>query len=191
MSSLDASSRTALMLIDLQRSFLDRSGGNYFEASASIVGNLQRLLAAAREKQRTVVHVAERHRPNVKDFESTKLPEHCVAGEPDAEFYPGFGPDSEREFLLEKRRVSAFFGTDLDLLLREQGIERIVVAGVKTNVCVRATVIDAFSLGYRCLVVRDAVRSNRAHLSDASLEDIDRYFGWVVSMDDALEALGR
>lgn len=191
MSETGASSGTALMLIDLQRSFLDRSGGNFFEASVTIVDNLQKLLAAAREEERTVIHVAERHRPNIKDFESLKLPEHCVAGEADAEFFPGFGPGGEQEFLLEKRRVSAFFGTDLDLLLREQGIERIVIAGVKTNVCVRGTVSDAFSLGYRCLVVRDAVSSNRAHLSDASLEDIDRYFGWVVSMGEALEALGH
>ncbi len=191
MSGTNVSSHTALMLIDLQRSFLDRSGGNYFEGSGAIVDNLGKLLTAARNRQRAIIHVAERHRPNVRDFESAKLPEHCVAGEADAEFFPGFGPGGDREFLLEKRRLSPFFGTDLDLLLRELGIGRIVVAGVKTNVCVRAAVMDAFSYGYHCLVVREAVCSNRAHLSDASLEDIDRYFGWVISMDEALQALAR
>jgi len=176
---------TALVLIDVQNSFFHPDGGNYYAESASVVPELKRLLKRARGSGCLVIHVAEQHRPNVEDFESAKLPEHCVAGEFDAQFFENFGPGDDTEFLLSKRRMSAFFGTDLDLLLREKGIERLVVAGVKANVCIRATVQDAFSLGYRCIVPRDAVNSNRSHLADASLEDIDRYLGWVVSVDEA------
>ena len=180
---------TALLLIDVQNSFFSPDGGNYYPESADIVANLKRLLAAARAAGRLIVHVAERHRPGLRDFEQAKLPEHCLTGSHDAAFFEGFGPQGDGEVLLAKRRVSAFFGTDLDLLLREQSIARLVIAGVKANVCVRATVLDGFSLGYRCLVARDAVNSNRAHLAEAAFEDIDRYFGWVVSMDEAEAAL--
>ena len=180
---------TALALVDLQNSFLHPEGGNYFEACQEIVPNARALLAHARKHNRVVIHIAERHRPDHADFEATKLPAHCVDGESDAEFFEDFHPVGPNEFLLAKRRVSAFFATDLDLLLREKGVERLVIVGVKTNVCIRATVTDGFSLGYRCLVPRDAVRTNRTSLGDATLEDIDRYFGWVVSMDEAREAL--
>lgn len=180
-----ANPNTALVLIDVQNSFFHPDGGNFYEHSAAVLPNLRRLLEQARRAGSLIIHVAEQHRPNVEDFEQAKLPEHCVAGDFDAQFFDGFGPDGNDEFLLAKRRTSAFFATDLDLLLREKGIERLVIAGVKANVCIRATVQDAFSLGYRCIVPRDAVNSNRSHLADASLEDIDRYFGWVVTADEA------
>lgn len=184
-----ANTKTALVLVDVQNSFFHPNGGNYYPESAAVVPKLRRLLNRARAAGRLIIHVAEQHRPNVEDFESAKLPEHCIAGEFDAQFFEGFGPGDDTEFLLAKRRISAFFATDLDLLLREKGIERIVIAGVKTNMCVRATVQDGFALGYRCIVPRDAVNSNRSHLADASLEDIDRYLGWVVTIDEAEDML--
>jgi nicotinamidase-related amidase len=91
--------------------------------------------------------------------------------------------------MLPKRRYSAFFATDLALMLREQGIRRVVVAGVKTNVCIRATIQDGFANGFHMLLPRAATNSNRPHLADASLEDIDRYFGWVTDLPTAVEAL--
>lgn len=181
---------TALMLIDVQNSFFHPRGENYYQAAGEIIAPMRRLLANARQAKCTVIHIAERHRANLNDFEQHKLPEHCIAGGWDAEFFEGFGPNnSVNEFLLLKRRMSAFCATDLDLLLREKHIKQLVIVGSKANVCVRATVQDAFSLGYRCLVVREAVNSNRAHLTEAALEDIDRYMGWVVNLEQAEEAL--
>ena len=180
---------TALVLIDVQNSFFHEQGGNYYPESAAVVPALQRLLGKARATGKTIIHVAEQHRSGIDDFESAKLPEHCVVGEFDAQFFTGFGPAGENEFLLAKRRMSAFCATDLDLLLREQGIARLIIGGVKTNVCIRATVQDGFSLGYRCIVPRGAVNSNRDHLSEASLEDIERYLGWVVTVDEAEQML--
>ncbi len=180
---LDKGTAVALLLIDLQKSFFDEAGENYFPESANALPALGTLLQGARVARRPVIFVVERHRPGVDDFESAKLPVHCVAGEFDAGLLDGFSPQGPDEMLVLKRRMSAFQATDLDLLLRELGVETLVIGGVKTNVCVRATVQDGFALGYRCHVVRDAVRSNREHLAEASLEDIDRYMGWVVSLD--------
>lgn len=179
----------ALLLIDVQNSFFHKAGQNYYPQSAEALPALRQLLQAAREAQRPVIFAAERHRAGLPDFEAEKLPQHCVAGEFDAELVAGFGPQSPREILLAKRRMSAFHATDLDLLLRELRVGALIIGGVKTNVCVRATVQDGFSLGYRCHVVREAVNSNRRHLAEASLEDIDRYLGWIVTLEDGLRML--
>lgn len=180
---------TALIMIDVVRGFFSPSGSLYYATAVDIVPTLRTLLSAARGQERLVVHVGERHRAELDDFEFEKIPPHFPAGGPDSEFFDDIRPDGPCELALPKRRYSAFFATDLDLLLREQTISTLVVAGVKTNVCVRATVQDAFALGYRVLLPREATNSNRPHLAEASLEDIDRYFGDVVSLDRAIEAL--
>ena len=84
--------------------------------------------------------------------------------------------------MIPKRRYSAFFATDLALLLHEQGVRRVMIAGVKTNVCIRATTQDAFAHGFRPIVVRDSVNSNRPHLHAAAIEDIERYLGEVIDL---------
>jgi nicotinamidase-related amidase len=75
------------------------------------------------------------------------------------------------------------------LFLHEQKIARVVIAGVKTNVCIRATAQDAFASGFDVVVPREATNSNRPHLAEASLEDIDRYIGSVAPLAAALEML--
>ena len=139
---------------------------------------------------RIVVHAVEQHYPGYDDYEWRKLPRHHFIGDKDAEFFEGFEPEGTREIVCAKRRYSAFFATDLALFLREQGVERVVIAGVKTNVCIRATVQDAFANGFDAVVPREATNSNRPHLAEASLEDIQRYFGEVVPLERALEMLG-
>lgn len=186
---MTSNARAALLLIDLQNSFFHENGRNYYRESAAVLPALRRLLNRARANDIPVIFAAERHRRGLDDFETAKLPAHCIDGDFDSALIDGFAPRGPGEHLLPKRRVSAFHATDLDLLLRELKVNSLVIGGVKANVCVRATVQDGFSLGYRCLVVRDAVNSNRVHLAAASLEDIERYFGFVLSLDEALESL--
>lgn len=181
---------SALLLIDVIASFFDPDGPNHWDGVEAVLNPLSELLATARARDRLVVHAVERHRPGLADFEQPVLPVHCVTGASDAAYHPGFEPaDRQLEVEVPKRRYSAFYATDLDLLLREQGITDVVVAGVKTNVCIRSTIQDAFAAGYRVWLPRQATGSNRPHLAAASLEDVDRYFGRVVDLDQALEVL--
>ncbi len=180
---------TALLLIDVIESFFREGMPNHYPEAPLVLPPLRRLLDAARASGALVVHGVERHRPGLDDFEWRKLPPHHFDGAADAAVVAGFEPRGQRELLLPKRRYSAFFATDLALLLREQGIVRVVIAGVKTNVCIRATVQDAFAHGFAPIVPREATNSNRPHLAAASLEDIERYFGRVVSLDEAVAAL--
>lgn len=177
----------ALVLVDVIRAFFDDDGLHHYPEVHAVEAPIRRLLDQAREHDRLVVHAVERHRPGLADFEQPKLPEHCLAGGRDAEFWPGFEPaDREREIVVPKRRYSAFFATDLALVLREQGIDTVVVAGVKTNVCIRATCQDAFAHGFRVVLPREATGSNRPHLAEASLEDVRRYLGETPGVEEVL-----
>jgi maleamate amidohydrolase len=184
-----SSNDTALILVDVINSFYVEGMPNHYPEVFSTLEPLRRLLARARERGRIVVHAAERHYPGFDDFEWKKLPKHHFMNEPDGEFFEGFSPQGPREILTAKRRYSAFFATDLALFLNEQRVRRVVVAGVKTNVCIRATIQDAFANGFEALLPREATNSNRPHLAAAALEDIDRYLGKVVSLDEGLAAL--
>lgn len=183
-------SSTALILVDIINDFFDERGPNFYAHVSEAVEPLAELLAAARQADALVVHAVERHRSQVADAEQPKLPVHCLEGSFEADFFPGFEPDQTRcEVVVPKRRYSSFFATDLALLLREQDIKRVVIAGVKTNVCIRATSQDAFAHGFEVVVPRQATNSNRRHLEEASLEDIDRYLGRVIDLMEAKSLL--
>lgn len=182
--------RTALVLVDVIEAFFTPGAPTYYPEASEALDPLRQLLDRARANGRLVVHAVERHRPGAADFELAKLPRHCEIGGEYSGYVGGFEPDgTAREIEVPKRRYSAFYATDLDLLLREHGIERLVVAGVKTNVCVRATIQDAFAGGFDVMLPRRATNSNRPHLAAASLEDVERYFGRVGDLDEALEWL--
>jgi maleamate amidohydrolase len=181
--------RVALLLVDVIEAFFAPSGAFHYEEAGEVLPALARLLEAGREGGRLIVHAREAHYPGLGDREGTKLPPHCILGEPDAEFVPGFEP-GPGEPEVRKRRFSAFFATDLPLLFQEQGVRTVVIGGVKTNVCIRATVQDAFAYGFEPILARGAVNSNRPHLHEATLEDIDRYFGRVLGLEET-EALLR
>ncbi len=178
--------KTALIVVDMQNSFLHPDGENYYPAAPEVIEPVRALIRAAEASGTIIVHVCDRHREGFADFEQPRLPVHCLSSGFNAEFFQGFGPQGRaREILITKRRYSAFFATELALFLHEQSVERVVICGVKTNVCVRATATDAFANGFAVAVVGPAVNTNRASLGDASLEDIDRYIGKVVDLETA------
>lgn len=179
----------ALILVDVIKQFFDPQGDNYHTSYEAVLRAIQDLILAARQGKRLIVHAREWHYPNhADDFEWRKLSPHALAGSFQAEFPAGL-PIAPEDLIVHKRRYSAFFATDLDLLLRERRIGTLVLAGVKTHVCIRATAQDAFALGYEVLVVREAVGSNHAHLHAASLEDIERYMGRVINLEEAVRLL--
>jgi len=181
---------TALVLVDVIASFFDPDEANFYPAALDVLGPIRELLETARERGTLVIHAVERHYPGLEDFEFGKLPRHHQIGASDAEYVPGFEPvASGREVEVPKRRFSAFYATDLDLLLREQGIRRVVLVGVKTNVCIRASAQDAFAGGFEVWVPRETTNSNRPHLAEASLEDIERYIGRVPTFEEAKASL--
>ena len=186
---MDRRERTALILVDVINSFFEPGQPNHYEGVEAVVAPLRALLHAARSSGAIVVHAAEKHRPSFHDFEWKKLPVHHLEDAYDAAFFGEFRPKGPDETVVYKRRFSAFFATDLALFLTEQGVTRVIIAGVKTNVCIRATAQDAFANGFEPVIPREATNSNRPNLAAASLEDIDRYMGRVVALDEAIGML--
>lgn len=183
--------KTALLLVDVINDFFHAEGRNFKPEYEETLKNILLLLQTAREQHAIVVHAMEGHHPAARqvDHEWKKLPPHCFLGEFDAEPVAGVDIRLDQEYVVRKRRFSGFFETDLNLLLREAGVERIIIVGVKTHVCVRATAQDGFAYGYRVILPREAVNSNYKHLHEASLEDIERYMGEVVPLSEALAML--
>lgn len=183
-------SSTALVLVDVIASFFDENEPNYYAEALEVLKPIAELLATARKRGTLVIHSVERHYAGLNDFEFAKLPRHHQVGDSDTAYVPGFEPiASGREVEVPKRRFSAFYATDLDLLLREQGIRRVILVGVKTNVCIRASAQDAFAGGFEVWVPRETTNSNRPHLAEASLEDIERYIGKIPSFDETKASL--
>lgn len=183
--------KRALVLVDVINGFLAPGGVNYYPIYDEILDKIKDVLALARKHKLMVVHARENHPPqHAFDYEFEKLPRHDITGSWDIEWAPGIEV-LPGEYISEKRRFSAFFETGLNLLLKEAGIEQIIIVGVKTHVCIRATAQDAFGWGYRPMLVLEAVGSNYTHLHEASLEDIRRYMGTLVTLDELAALLEK
>jgi ureidoacrylate peracid hydrolase len=136
-----------------------------------------------------VVFVNEQHRVNLEPKrEFAKQMTHTYEGSWGARVVePLVVQDTDIEVV--KRRYSGFFQSDLDLVLRDRGVTTVVLMGVLTNICVRATAHDAFFLGYDVVVPTDTVRSMTPMEQHASLYDISTHFGWVTTSDEVCAAL--
>jgi len=149
--------RWALVVIDMLRDFVDEGGSLYCGPAASaLVGPVAAEIAEARQKGVPVIYVCDRHRPDDPEF--AMFPPHCVEGTPGAEVVAALTP-RPGERVIPKRRFSGFFGTDLDLTLRELGVSRLRLVGVCTNICVLYTAADARMRGYEVEVPSDKVAS--------------------------------
>lgn len=180
--------RYAVLVIDVVKDFTDPSGKVPHPQAARIVPHIADFVDAARTRGARVIWVIDQHRVGKPDWELEYVREHCLEGTPGVELAPPLAPQPE-DYVLNKRRYSAFFGTDLDLILRDNRIDTLFLAGTKTNVCIRATAQDAFQNNYRVIVPRECVSTDKEHLHAANLEDIDKYMGRVVPVADALALL--
>ncbi len=182
--------RQAVLVIDLVKDFTDPAGKVPHETAAQIVPRVDAFVRAARAVGALIVWIVDFHRAGKPDWELQNVRAHCMEGTPGVELAPPLAPQAQ-DYLLHKRRYSAFFATDLDLILRENDVRRVFLTGTKTNVCVRATAQDAFQLGYRVVVPRECVSTDKAHLHQANLEDIGKYLGKVTTTEEALALLGE
>lgn len=147
----------ALLIVDMLHDFIDPSGALYCgEAGSAIVPFIKEELSRYRAGKKPVIYICDRHRTNDAEFET--FPRHCIAGEKGAAVYEELTPEPG-DYIVYKRRYSSFFGTDLDLLLKELGVERIQIVGVCTNICVLYTAADARMRGLEVYVNPKCVAS--------------------------------
>ncbi len=203
----------ALLLIDMQRDFLEPGGfgamlGNDVSQLRRTIEPNRTLLAAWRRAGLAVLHTREGHRPDLSDLPPAKkvrgrgqtcigdagpMGRILVRGEPGHDLIPELQPLAG-EPVIDKPGKGAFYATDLHSILLHRGITQLIVTGVTTEVCVHTTVREANDRGYDCLVPADCVGSYFPEFHEAGLKMIQAQggiFGWVSDSPAVLRALNQ
>ncbi|MDA0266569.1 MAG: cysteine hydrolase [Cyanobacteria bacterium] len=201
--------KTALMVIDMQNDFCtlggwgDRKGFDVSQTQKPIQP-LQALLAKLRQTPVTIIHTREGHRPDLSDCPSHKLARSrhqkaeigsegvmgrlLTRGSKSHDFVAELQP-LPTEIVLDKPGKGAFVATDLDLVLRQRGIQQLLLTGVTTECCVHTTLRTANDLGYECLLLEDCCASFLPDFHQVSVKMVETIFGWVTSSTQLLEAI--
>ncbi|MES1172569.1 MAG: cysteine hydrolase [Bacteroidota bacterium] len=203
--------RTAVVMIDMQRDFLEPGGfgetlGNDVSLLTAAVGPCRALLEVARARKILIIHTREGHRPDLSDAPRAKVERGApsmrigapgpmgrilIRGERGHDIVDAPAP-RPGEPVVDKPGKGAFWATDLHLMLQNRGIETLIVCGVTTEVCVHTTVREANDRGYRCLVPGDCCASYFPEFHEVGLRMIKAQggiFGWVTDSRRVLAAL--
>lgn len=186
---LDPSS-TALVLIDLQRGVVSRDMAPL--SADEVISNSVRLADAFRERGAKVVLVRVSYASDGSDALRVEAEDAPRIGNPPEgwdEIDPRLGSASS-DIVVTKRQWGAFYGTELDLLLRRGGIERIVLGGIATNFGVESTARDAYERGYHQVFASDAMAALSAEDHEFALRRIFPRIGLIRTSGEIIEALG-
>ncbi|MDE2604410.1 MAG: cysteine hydrolase [Burkholderiales bacterium] len=202
---------TALVIIDMQRDFVEPGGfgeslGNDVRPLQAILPACRAVLQAWRAAGGTVVHTREAHRADLSDCPPAKrergaprlrigdagpMGRILVAGEPGNQIVPELAP-AAGEIALDKPGKGAFYATPLQELLQERGITHLVFMGVTTEVCVQTSMREANDRGYECLLLEDCTESYFPQFKAATLDMVraqGAIVGWTATSAQLLQAL--
>ena len=188
--------RTALLVVDMQRGFLDPGAAMEVPEARGIVPAVAGLIALFRRTGLPVTFSQFVYSPAAPLLVGDLHPEHrpavsgaptgfgrpssaCLAGDPSVDVVPELAP-APGELAVQKRWYDAFAGTPLDGALRARGVSSLVVTGTMTDICVLATVVGAFNREYRVTVVEDGVATLWPEIQQATLDIVRRAYGRVV-----------
>jgi biuret amidohydrolase len=199
----DDLSHLALMIIDMQRDFLEPGGfgevlGNDVGRLQAIVPTLVHFLSSFRERHLTIIHTQECHQPDLSDCPPAKrirgngaltigdrgtMGRILIQGEPGNAIIPQVAPLTD-EVVILKPGKGAFYNTPLQSILQERGITHLIITGVTTEVCVQTTMREANDRGYECLLVEDCTESYFPEFKQATLEMVraqGAIVGWTAT----------
>ncbi len=202
-----AAGATALLVIDMQRDFLEPGGmaaveGEDISQLQAVAPTVADITAAARRCEIPVIHTREGYAPDLSDVTAMKaergsvgnqgpLGRFLIRGEPGHDFAAGLKP-APGELVIDKAGFSAFYRTDLETRLHSAGIDRLIICGITTQCCVHSTLRDAVDRGFYCLTVADACAAIDPAVHAATLRIIqaeNHLFGWIADSTSVLAAL--
>ncbi len=211
--SLDLN-RLAILVIDMQNTFVSKGGrfeSRGFDVSIyqNTIKTIQNINTAARAKGIKVIYIAHTLSPDLRE---TGGPDHAywhkaghlrvyreqpdmrdkliVRGTWGADIVKELAPQ-KGDLLVEKPTFSAFHGTHLNTILRTFNIKYLAFVGTATNICVEASIRDAFNLGYFCILISDAtVAIGPPFMQDATIYNVKSIYGWVTSSEKILKTMG-
>jgi len=179
--------RHAILVIDMLNDFIGEKASLRCPGGETIIPDLQKVFKWVRARENDeihLIHIQEAHRKNDADFRVR--PRHAVDGTWGSDFISELYPEGD-EYIVKKRRHSGFAHTDLDLYLREENIDTVVVTGVWTNVCVRSTATDALANAYKVITLSDGCASKTEEMHEYGLNDLS-IFTKVMTIDEYIAA---
>ena len=185
---------TALLVIDMQNGFLSERSPLYIDGAMKTVPATAKVIACCREKQIPVFFVTRIYYADGSNVEHTRFDAWLNGGKPlsprcakeiSADMPEVFG-DDPRDFHIVKPRYSAFFATELDLILRRLGIRHLILAGTTTPNCIRATCYDAISLDYVVTVLSDCTSSKTKEIQESNLRDMRNIGAKIISSTELI-----
>ena len=179
--------KTAVIVVDMLNDFV--TGALKCDRGLAIVPKTAELLDAARENGVPVIFSNDAHLKGL-DHELKLWGDHAIAGTKGAEVIPEL-KQCEKDYVVPKRRYSGFFRTDLELLLKELGVETVIMTGLHTHMCVRHTSADAYCLGFQVVVASDATDSFTEEDYRSGIEYLKSVYGAEVYTVDELKAMFR
>jgi nicotinamidase-related amidase len=179
--------KAALIVIDMQRFFLDPASPSFTCGGLAILPNLKRVIHAFRDADRPVIFTRHVHHPDLLDagilgwwWEGM-----CIEGSPDSEVHQDISP-LPNEKTIFKHRYSAFYNTDLEIILRCLQVEDLVIGGVMTNMCCESTARDGYYRDYRVHFLADGTGSITEEMHLASLLNLAFGFSLVTDVETIL-----
>ena len=168
----------ALLVIDMLKDFIDVGGAlETGEAGRDIVGFVKNKIDEFRKAGHPIIYICDNHEVDDKEFQM--FPPHCIAGTEGSKIIDELDV-WEDDKIITKRRYSSFYGTDLDLYLREKGVKKIHMVGVCTNICLLYTAADGRNIDYDVVVYRDGVASFDEKAHDFALKEMGTTLGCKV-----------
>lgn len=189
--------KTAVLVIDMQKDFTEPEGKFYYpETTGVMMETFPDKINRMRELGALIVVVYTAHPENEEEVnpELTRMFRNgkkasLVEGTKGAQLDERIPYKEDTDLLWRKYVPSAFFGTDLERVLREKGVENVLICGVKTNVCCRATATDAYSYRFRTYMISDMLGTNTPELNTFHLQEMTKYFASAITSDEVLARL--
>jgi nicotinamidase-related amidase len=180
--------KAALLIIDMQNDFVLDGKPLKVAGARAVIPKIQAVLSEFRKRSLPVIHVLRVHRPDGSDVEITRQElfarsPFAVEGTRGAAVIDELAPVRE-EYVLTKTRMSAFIGTELDLMLRTLKISTLFICGIQTPNCVRTTVFDGIAYNYPVVLVEDAVGASSDEVHRANLRDMQNIGVRIVKAAD-------
>lgn len=184
--------KTALVVIDMQRGFIDESSPCYIKGAAATVPACAAVIENCRERGIPVFFVNRIYRANGSDVEHTRHNSWFNGGKP---LSPGCADNisadspaefkiSDKDYYIVKPRYSAFFHTELDLILRRLGIDTVLLAGTTTPNCIRTSCYDGISMEYNIVVLSDCTSSATEEIQQSNLRDMSNVGAQIMSAEE-------
>ena len=165
----------ALLVIDMLKDFIDMDGAlTTGPAGKELISFIKERIDEFRKKNYPIIYICDNHEKDDKEFDM--FPPHCIDRTEGSEII-GELEVRNGDKSIKKRRYSAFYGTDLDLYLREKGVDEIYLVGVCTNICVLYTAADARNVGYKVNIYKEGVASFDEEAHKFALKEAENTLG--------------